>query len=60
MEIDEEGEPEEKFFLSQKEKEQIKKFNVRCPQCKEIFSAEKSEEVTKIKCPHCGKEGIIK
>ena len=53
---------DEKIKENKKEilKPQIRKFIVRCPQCKEIFSAEKSEGVTKIKCPHCGKEGVIK
>ena len=37
-----------------------KKFNIRCPQCKTVFTAEKGEQLTKIKCPHCGKEGFIK
>jgi len=37
------------------------KFNVKCPQCSFIFEAEKqSKGVTKIKCPKCGKEGVIK
>ena len=35
------------------------KFNVRCPTCKNIFVAEKTGKKTKIKCPECGKEGII-
>jgi hypothetical protein len=53
---------DEKIIEPKKEilKPQGKQFNVRCPQCEEIFSAEKSEGVTKIKCPHCGKEGVIK
>jgi len=40
--------------------EQKKEFNVKCPECKHIFSAVKGEGPTKIKCPMCGKEGIIK
>jgi len=37
------------------------KFNVKCPQCSFVFEAEKQPEgVTKIKCPKCGKEGVIK
>jgi len=37
------------------------KFNVKCPQCSYIFEAEKNPAgVTKIKCPKCDKEGIIK
>jgi len=46
--------PEEKQISPQK-------FNVKCPQCSYIFEAEKNPiGVTKIKCPKCGKEGIIK
>jgi len=46
--------PEGKQILPQK-------FNVKCPKCTYIFEAEKNPEgVTKIKCPKCGKEGIIK
>jgi ribosomal protein S27E len=41
-------------------KPQAKLLEIRCPQCKNIFSAEKHEGATKTKCPHCGKEGIIK
>jgi len=37
-----------------------KTYAVRCPQCKYIFSAEKSGAVTSVKCPMCSKEGIIK
>jgi len=36
-----------------------KKFNVRCPQCQFVFIAEINSETKKIKCPKCGKEGII-
>ncbi len=37
-----------------------KTLKVRCPQCKHIFSAEKSGDATPIKCPYCSKEGVIK
>jgi ribosomal protein S27E len=45
-----------------KEKNVIaKKFNVRCPGCKHVFIVEKNiEGVTNIKCPKCGKKGVIK
>jgi hypothetical protein len=37
-----------------------KKFKtVICPQCKQIFSVEKSVETSIVKCPNCGKEGNI-
>jgi hypothetical protein len=36
-------------------------FNVKCPQCTHVFKAQKNVEgITKIKCPECGKEGVIK
>jgi hypothetical protein len=39
----------------------IKKYSVKCPECSFIFTKEKNEEgVTRIKCPRCGKEGVIK
>jgi ribosomal protein S27E len=38
----------------------IKKINVKCPQCKHITTIEKGEIITKIKCPNCGKEGVVK
>lgn len=33
---------------------------VRCPECKQIFKVEKAGDITEIKCPKCGKEGIVK
>jgi len=33
------------------------KINVRCPQCSQIFSIEKSNETKIIKCSNCGKTG---
>ncbi len=39
-----------------------KKLTIRCPECKNIFTAEKEEGVfeTKIECPKCGRKGVIK
>ncbi|MDH7506915.1 MAG: hypothetical protein QHH15_03905 [Candidatus Thermoplasmatota archaeon] len=37
-----------------------KKVNIRCPKCKFVFSVEKDENIIKVKCPKCGKEGVIK
>jgi len=37
-----------------------KKISVRCPECENIFSVERTGDVLKIKCPRCGKEGLIK
>ena len=35
-------------------------FNVRCLECKNIFTIMKDKGETKIKCPTCGKEGVVK
>jgi hypothetical protein len=51
---------EKEEISSQIEEPTNKKFNVRCPQCKHIFTAEKEGEIIKIKCPKCYKGGIIK
>jgi len=40
--------------------EKITTFTVRCPMCKNVFSVKKTGEITKIKCPKCGKEGVVK
>jgi DNA-directed RNA polymerase subunit RPC12/RpoP len=46
---------------SNDEKNQLKKkINVRCPQCKFVFLFEKNEKTSTIKCPNCGKQGVIK
>lgn len=37
-----------------------RKIKVRCPQCKNVFLTEFEGEIIKIKCPTCGKEGVIK
>lgn len=37
-----------------------KKISVRCPQCKHIFTFQKEGKITRIKCPECGKEGVVK
>jgi len=37
-----------------------KSISVMCPKCKNIFSITKTSGVTSIKCPVCGKEGIIR
>jgi len=42
------------------EEPSIRKIKLRCPQCKNVFLTELEGENTKIKCPTCGKEGIIK
>ena len=39
---------------------ETKIFTVRCPECKNVFTVKKTGEVTDIKCPRCGKEGIIR
>ena len=43
-----------------KDKKELKKYSVKCPECNFVFNAEKEESgITKIKCPRCGKEGVI-
>lgn len=32
---------------------------LRCPECKMTFSVEVKPKPFKVKCPHCGKEGVI-
>lgn len=32
---------------------------IACPQCKNRFTIEKKEGPQQIRCPHCGKEGVI-
>ena len=51
---------EEAKKSKEKEEPAEKEISVRCPQCKHIFTVEKDEGITKIKCPECGKEGRIK
>jgi len=55
-----ERKPTEEAEEQKLEESETKEFNVKCPQCNKVFSAKKAEGLTKIKCPHCGKEGIIK
>jgi DNA-directed RNA polymerase subunit RPC12/RpoP len=50
---------EEKKSTDNKEPDK-KKYNIRCPQCKHIFFLKNDDKATKIKCPACGKKGIIK
>jgi DNA-directed RNA polymerase subunit RPC12/RpoP len=54
------AERKEIFHDKKEQMEETKKFNVRCPQCKQIFTTEISKQTPKIKCPHCGKEGMAK
>lgn len=32
----------------------------RCPKCKQTFTAEEKTRPFKVRCPHCGIEGMIK
>jgi len=47
-------------LLNDEKKELKKKINIRCPQCKFVFPFEKKENTITVKCPNCGKEGVIK
>ena len=44
------------------EKEKIEKntMNLRCPKCKKTFRVELKPKPFGVKCPNCGKEGVIK
>ncbi len=54
-------EPEKKDIRESIKNKDNKKYSVKCPECSFIFTKEKNEEsITKIKCPRCGKEGVIK
>lgn len=56
-----EPKPEEKINEEKKEAPKDKiTLTVRCPGCKNVFKVEKTGEVTTIKCPKCGKQGIVK
>ena len=45
---------------SQEQQPAKKKISVRCSECKNVFTVEKGEFETKIECPHCGRNGVIK
>ena len=55
------AEPEKKDIAESIKNKDNKKYVVKCPECSFIFIKEKNEEnITKIKCPRCSKEGTIK
>jgi len=60
--VEEKQDIKEKITKEKNEKENVedKKINVRCPKCKTVFSITKEGTFTKIKCPSCGKEGVIR
>ena len=39
---------------------EIKRTTFRCPKCKQTFTAEEKMRPFKVRCPHCGREGMIK
>lgn len=39
---------------------EIFRLKLRCPACKETFEIESQKRPFKIKCPDCGKEGVVK
>jgi len=48
-------------ILLEKKGDTIKQiFNLRCPECDNIFQIDKEGDSQKAKCPKCGKEGITK
>jgi DNA-directed RNA polymerase subunit RPC12/RpoP len=40
--------------------EDMKIEDITCPKCKKVFRVKGTEKSMKIKCPHCGVEGILK
>jgi len=52
--------PQEEARKAKVEEESNKKISIKCPQCSHKFSFESSEDTKKIKCPNCGKEGVLK
>lgn len=40
-------------------KSETKTMKIRCPQCNQVFSIEKTDTIDKIKCPKCGYESDI-
>ena len=58
---EEKKKPEEtKPADKEEESKNVKNINVRCPQCKTVFTVKREGDITKIKCPKCGKEGVAK
>ena len=55
----EETSEEDEYEDDETEEEKVT-LTVRCPGCKHVFTVEKTGEVTNIKCPECGKKGIVK
>jgi len=43
----------------EKQESDKKTIGIKCPECNHKFSFVLGEDVTKIKCPNCGKEGIL-
>ena len=39
---------------------EIKRTTFRCPKCRQTFTAEEKMRPFKVRCPHCGREGMIK
>ena len=52
--------PKEPAETEIKKEESKERITVRCPECKNVFTVEKEEDVTRIECPKCGKKGVVK
>ena len=57
--ITEENKVEMKKEPEDKKQDNKKAISVICPECNHQFSFELGKDITKIKCPKCGKEGIL-
>jgi len=51
--------PERQNETEEKQESDKKKIGIKCPECNHKFSFVLGEDVTKIKCPNCGKEGVL-
>ena len=49
----------ENIQLEKKGDKIYKIFNLKCPECNQIFPFDKKTDNQKITCPNCGKEGAI-
>ena len=43
----------------EKQEPDNKTIGIKCPECNHKFSFALGEDVKKIKCPNCGKEGVL-
>ena len=46
--------------LPEKQVAEIPTITLRCPKCRETFKVEVKQKPFNVKCPYCGKEGVLK